>query len=111
MTNLFGTAEAEAARQLFYFMASRAGVDEDTIERAWQGADLGLDFTELRSAIGNAARARASLTEKDQKRWGLYSIQRLFLTFLEEAGIGCARRLAISQALQKCSWEQSMLSH
>ena len=87
VTNLFGTAEAEAARQLFYFMASRAGVDESTIERAWQAAALGLDPAELRRAIGNAARARASLTEKDQKRWGLYSIQRLFLTFLEDAGV------------------------
>jgi DNA helicase-2/ATP-dependent DNA helicase PcrA len=87
MTNLFGTAEAEAARQLFYFMGSRTGVDEGTIERGWQAADLGLDLAELRSAIGNAARARASLTEKDQKRWGLYSIQRLFLTFLEDAGV------------------------
>src|SRR5262249_5872548 len=27
MTNLFGTAEAEAARQLFYFIADRPGVD------------------------------------------------------------------------------------
>ena len=27
MTNLFGAGEAEAARQLFYFMAGRAGVD------------------------------------------------------------------------------------
>jgi DNA helicase II / ATP-dependent DNA helicase PcrA len=31
--------------------------------------------------------ARASLGEKDQKRWGLYSIQRLFLTFLEKPGV------------------------
>jgi DNA helicase-2/ATP-dependent DNA helicase PcrA len=87
MTNLFGTAEAEAARQLFYFMASRTGVDEGSIERAWQDADLGLDPAELRRAIGNAARARASLTERDQKRWGLYSIQRLFLAFLEDASV------------------------
>jgi ATP-dependent DNA helicase UvrD/PcrA len=86
MTNLFGTPEAEAARQLFYFMASRAGVGERA-ERAWQAAELGLDSAELRRAIGNAARARDSLTETDQKRWGLYSIQRLFLTFLEEAGV------------------------
>jgi DNA helicase-2/ATP-dependent DNA helicase PcrA len=87
MTNLFGTREAEAARQLFYLMASRAGVDENTVERAWRDADLGLDPGDLRKALANVATARAALTDKDQKRWGLYSIQRVFLTFLEDAGI------------------------
>jgi DNA helicase II / ATP-dependent DNA helicase PcrA len=87
MTNLFGTLEAEAARQLFYFMASRQGVDEAVVEQAWQGANLGLDPADLSRAIRNAARACASLSEEDQKRWGLYSIQRLFLTFLADAGI------------------------
>ena len=33
MTNLFSTTEAEAARQLFYFMAARPGWDEDTVTR------------------------------------------------------------------------------
>jgi DNA helicase-2/ATP-dependent DNA helicase PcrA len=51
MTNLFGTPEAEAARQLFYFMASRAGVGERA-ERAWQAAELGLDSAELRRPSG-----------------------------------------------------------
>jgi DNA helicase-2/ATP-dependent DNA helicase PcrA len=87
MTNLFGTPEAEAARQLFYFIASRQGVVEASVAREWHRANLGLDPAELRRAIENATRARASLTENDQKRWGLYSIQRLFLTFLEDAGI------------------------
>jgi DNA helicase II / ATP-dependent DNA helicase PcrA len=87
MTNLFGTNEAEAARQLFYFMASRAGVDERAVDQAWRGANLGLDPADLRRAIENVARARASLNETDQKRWGIYSIQRLFLSFLEDAGI------------------------
>lgn len=93
MTNLFGTHEAEAARQLFYFMASRQGVDEAAVERAWQGANLGTDLADLRRAIANAARARASLREEDQRRWGLYSIQRLFLAFLEDAGIREERAL------------------
>lgn len=87
MTNLFGTAEAEAGRQLFYFMASRAGIDEGVVEQARRSANVGVDARDLRRAIENAARARASLSEKDQKRWGLYSIQRLFLTFLEDTGI------------------------
>lgn len=87
MTNLFGTDEAEAARQLFYFMASRPGVDAAAVERAWIVADLGLDIAELRAAISSADQARAALTDPDQKRWGFYSIQRVFLNFLEEAGV------------------------
>jgi DNA helicase-2/ATP-dependent DNA helicase PcrA len=87
MTNLFGTAEAEAARELFYFMASRPGVDEGAVEQAWKRANVGVEVQDLRRAIGNVAGARASLTEPDQKRWGLYSLQRLFLAFLEDAGI------------------------
>lgn len=87
MTNLFGAAEAEAARQLFYFMAGRTGVDEATVARAWQRAFVGVDPADLDRAIAKAADARRSLTETDQKRWGFYSIQRTFLNFLEAAGV------------------------
>ena len=87
MTNLFGAAEAEAARQLFYFMAGHPGVDEAIVERAWLNGRLGADLSDLKRAIANVAKAKASLTEPDQKRWGLYSIQRLFLTFLDDAGV------------------------
>lgn len=87
MTNLFGAEEAEAARQLFYFMADRPEVNERAVEEAWAAACLGIDPADLKSAVGNAAKAKASLSEPDQKRWGLYSIQRVFLTFLEDAGI------------------------
>ena len=87
MTNLFGTAEAEAARQLFYFVADRQGVTEATVESAWDAASVGLDSATLQYAIARAARAKAALTDPDQKRWGQYSIQRVFLNFLEEAGI------------------------
>jgi DNA helicase-2/ATP-dependent DNA helicase PcrA len=87
MTNLFGTAEAEACRQLFYFMASRAGLDEDAVERAWQDANLGLDLSALRRAIAKATEARSALIEKEAKRFSLYSIQRIFLSFLEDAEI------------------------
>lgn len=87
MTNLFGTAEAEAARQLFYFIAGRPGIDEALLEQAWSSADLGIDADTLRSAVSGAATARVALTDTEQKRWGQYSIQRVFLTFLEQAGI------------------------
>ncbi len=87
MTNLFGTAEAEAARQLFYFIADRQGVNEAAVESAWDAARLGIDAAILKHAIAGVGRAKAALTDPDQKRWGQYSIQRVFLTFLEEAGI------------------------
>lgn len=86
MSNLFGTAEAVAARQLFYFIADR-GPDQAAVEQAWQSADLGLDLDALRSAVLGAAADKAALTSDDQQRWGQYSIQRVFLNFLERAGV------------------------
>lgn len=86
MTNLFGTSEAEAARQLFYFIGDH-GPDEAAVEQAWNAANLGLDPGDLRAAIQSAAAAKAALTAEDQKRWGQYSIQRVFLSFLDEAGV------------------------
>ena len=87
MNNLFGTAEAEAARQLFYFIDDRADVDETSVEHAWTEADLGLDPDELLTAIQGAKAAKDALTDPQQKRWGQYSIQRVFINFLEKAGV------------------------
>lgn len=87
MTNLFGTAEAEAARQLFYFIADRPGVDATALNAAWGAANLGLDPAALDLAIAGAAASKAALTDPEQKRWGQYSIQRVFLAFLEQAGV------------------------
>ena len=70
MTNLFGTAEAEAARQLFYFIADRQGVDATALKASWESARLGIDPAVLDQAIEGAASAKASLTAPDQKRWG-----------------------------------------
>lgn len=84
MTGLFDTSEAEAARQTFYFMASRSGVSLETVKQAWLDADLGLSEYTLTRALASLDRARKSLSDKDQKRWGQYSIQRVFLSFLEE---------------------------
>jgi DNA helicase-2/ATP-dependent DNA helicase PcrA len=86
MTTLFGTAEAEAARQLFYFIADRPGVDAAALKAAWEAASLGIGPAALDQAVAGAAAAKAALTDPDQKRWGQYSIQRVFLTFLEQAG-------------------------
>lgn len=87
MTNLFGTAEAEAARQLFYFIGDRAGVDKTAVATSWSTANLGLESDALATAIRLSVEAKAALTDPDQKRWGQYSIQRVFLNFLEAAGV------------------------
>jgi len=58
-----------------------------TIDRAWTSANLGLARGTLRAAIRGAAAAKAALTDPEQKRWGQYSIQRVFLSFLDDAGV------------------------
>jgi DNA helicase-2/ATP-dependent DNA helicase PcrA len=40
MDNLFQTAEAEAARQLFYFLANE--IDENSLHAAWELANVGV---------------------------------------------------------------------
>lgn len=87
MNNLFGTGEAEAARHLFYFIADHLAVDEAQLEAMWVRADLGLDWARLRAAIAAVSEAKAAFSDPDQKRWGQYSIQRVFLDFLESCGL------------------------
>jgi len=87
MTNLFGTAEADAARHLFYFLGGNHGVDESGVEEAWISANLGLGKKELQEAIKEVVAIRSSLDGEDLKRFSLYSIQRVFLNFLEHAGV------------------------
>ncbi|MBV8526179.1 MAG: ATP-dependent helicase, partial [Acetobacteraceae bacterium] len=87
MANLFGTSEAEAARQLFYLMSDHRRVTEAALEQAWRAANLGLSPTALGAAVKGVATAKAALTEPDQKRWGQYSIQRVFLLDLEIATV------------------------
>lgn len=92
MTNLFGTDEAEAARQLFYFIADHAPRDGRVpttadLRSAWVDANLGLDRADLDAAIAQAAESKRNLSDENQKRWGEYSIQRVFLQFLDTAGV------------------------
>jgi DNA helicase-2/ATP-dependent DNA helicase PcrA len=86
MNNLFGTGEANAARELFYFLARRATSDVNSVSAAWTTASLGLAPGDLAAAIATANQVRASLGNPTQ-RFGFYSIQRTFLNFLEEAGV------------------------
>ena len=58
MTDLFQAKEAYAARQLFYFLAGRDGVDAKALARAWRAADLGVETRALRRAVANAADSR-----------------------------------------------------
>ncbi len=87
MTNLFGAKEAEAARQLFYYMAGHAGVDERAVERAWTDARLGIERDAIKDAIKKLSAARCLMEDPDQQRFSLYSIQRMFLGFLEDAEV------------------------
>jgi DNA helicase-2/ATP-dependent DNA helicase PcrA len=86
MTNLFGTAEAEAARQLFYFMAGRPELDPDALVAIWLNAELGVSVENIRHAVAAMAAARASF-DNPTERFGFYSIQRTFQTFLDQAGV------------------------
>jgi len=86
MKSLFRTPEADAARALFYFMAGRADCTEAIVRRAWKMAKTGAPVSKIKAAVAIAARARADMLQ-DVKRYSVYSPQRVFLDFLENAGI------------------------
>lgn len=81
MDNLFQKPEAEAARQLFYFLAGE--ITEQTLEGFWTGADLGIAAGALKAAIAEAARARDSMHQAGAGQFKVYNLQRQFLGFLE----------------------------
>jgi DNA helicase-2/ATP-dependent DNA helicase PcrA len=83
MNDLFSAFEAEAARLLFYFMASRPTVDRNLLKKVWLDANLGIAEGALDSALDKLETARADLGTSDQKRWALYSIQRQYRDFLD----------------------------
>jgi ATP-dependent DNA helicase UvrD/PcrA len=88
MNNLFGTAEAQAARQLFYFIAGegrhRPETTQADVREAWLAADLGIEPDHLERALDEVANAKNDLAESDERRWGVYSIQRVYLSFIED---------------------------
>jgi DNA helicase II / ATP-dependent DNA helicase PcrA len=86
MNNLFDTAEAEAARQFFYFMAGRPNIDANMLRQVWLNAGLGLTADDVSRAIDTAEKSRDGF-DNPIERFGFYSIQRTLQTFLEEAGI------------------------
>jgi len=70
MDNLFQKPEAEAARQLFYFLAGE--ITEQTLEGFWTGADLGIAAGALKAAIAEAARARDSMHQAGAGQFKVY---------------------------------------
>lgn len=85
MNNLFDSAEANAARTLFYMMAGRA-TPGDALD-AWTDARTGATKATLKGAIRASETLREEMASGDVKRFSVYSIQRQFLAFLENAGI------------------------
>lgn len=86
MNNLFGTPEAEASRQLFYFMASRPTIDAATLAALWLDAGLGLKKSDVQKAIHQAQALRDEFTAANLRNVR-YGLQRVFLAFLEAAGV------------------------
>jgi len=84
MNELFSTPEAQAARDLFYFMAGR--LDEDAVLQAWETAHTGATSSDLKKAVSAAAISRTKMLN-DEERYAIYSPQRVFLDFLENAAI------------------------
>jgi DNA helicase II / ATP-dependent DNA helicase PcrA len=58
MNNLFTTAEAEAARQLFYFMDALPAVATKSLEDTWMSANIGLKRTAVHNAVAEAQALR-----------------------------------------------------
>ncbi|MGA2455536.1 MAG: ATP-dependent DNA helicase [Solirubrobacteraceae bacterium] len=81
VANLFDTAEAVAARELFYFLAGEAGSDEAALRAAWKDARLGATAEDLARALAVAVRDRADIASGEE-RFGIYNLQRSFLGFL-----------------------------
>lgn len=86
MDNLFTTPEAQAARNLFYYLAG-SGLDETELKASWEAADLGLDGTALDSAIDLARQAKADMAAAGPGQFKVYNLQRRFMWFLEDAGL------------------------
>lgn len=86
MNRLFGTKEAVAARELFYFIGGKPDSTAATVTKSWADANLGITASKLKAAIAAAAKVRGDLGEPTE-RFGFYSIQRTFLNFLENAEI------------------------
>jgi DNA helicase II / ATP-dependent DNA helicase PcrA len=85
MDNLFTKPEAEAARQLFYFLARR--IDAKSLTAAWDTADLGIDRRALAAAVANATKARDGMGNAEVGQFQVYNLQRQFMAFIETTAL------------------------
>ena len=86
MDNLFSTPEAQAARDLFYYLAN-GGMSEAQLKASWEAADLGLEAAALEGAIDLARQAKADMAAAGPGQFKVYNLQRRFMWFLEDAGL------------------------
>jgi DNA helicase II / ATP-dependent DNA helicase PcrA len=77
MDNLFAKPEAEAARQLFYFLAGR--IDGRALRAAWEVAALGIGKQTLAAAVANASKARDEMGKAGVGQFQVYNLQRQFM--------------------------------
>ncbi len=84
VADLFDTAEVNAARELFYFLAGET--DIETVKKAWKGADLGISDKNLNAALKGAEKDREAI-EKGEGRFGVYNLQRSYLSFLGDIAL------------------------
>lgn len=86
MDSLFDAPEAEAARQLFYFMAGQTTAN--VVVDAWQAAAIGVGNSILVGAVREAEGTRNKMVaEDDEVRFSVYNIQRQFAAFLERIAL------------------------
>ena len=85
MKDLFITREAEAARNLFRFMADDDQVSKANVEQAWLNADIGVSKLKLQAALDAAEDTKGVIATS--MNWEDGSIQRVFLDFLKDAEI------------------------
>ena len=82
LSNLFETAEACSARDLFYFIADES-IDEKSLRQSWEDAHIGLRKQNLRRALQYAKQVQDDLHVQNGGKSS--TIQHVFLKFLELA--------------------------
>lgn len=82
MTGLFDTPEAQAAEGIFQFVTQE--ISDDQLRALWRKAALGLTEKDMDRAI---VVLKERLTFDPGKRFGVYGLQRVYLDFLEAAGV------------------------
>ena len=83
MNSLFDTPEVQAARLMFYFLMDWDEADQQALQRAWEVADVGVKSKSIALAINRLQEIKDQLENADDQRWGLHSLQRTFMVFLE----------------------------